>query len=75
MRTKDRKWLESIRLSTDGSGMYPGTPCDLVPDGPARRLRALGYLDTFIPHNDAHKERWTISKLGRDALAKTGGAA
>lgn len=74
MRAKDRRWLERIRLSTDGSGMYPGTPCDLVPNGPARRLYALGFLETFSPHNPVHKERWIISSAGRAALPKTGAA-
>ena len=76
IRIKDLKWLESIRSASDGGGMYPGTPCDLVPDGPARRLYSMGLIQTFIPHNSIHKERWEISNEGRAALAaaKTGSA-
>jgi len=70
MRAKDRKWLEHIETSSRiGSGMYPGTPCDFVPNGPANRLYRLGYISTFLPHNPVHKERWIISDEGRAALS------
>lgn len=69
MRKQDRKWLEQVRLLTDSSGgMYPGMPVDRLPPSVTRRLGP--YLESYSPHNPIHKERWTITQAGRDALAQ-----
>ncbi|MGB6080285.1 MAG: hypothetical protein WBF99_12575 [Xanthobacteraceae bacterium] len=70
MREKDRKWLERVRLYSDGtSGLYRGIECDRLPLSATKRLYALGYIVSMVPHNPVHKERWAISLEGRAALS------
>lgn len=66
MRQKDRKWLEFIEKCK--AGMYPGVQCDMIPDGPAGRLRRDGMIEIYVPHNSVHKDRWTITTQGLAAL-------
>lgn len=65
LRNKDRKWLEIASFST---GMYPDIQCDIIPSGPTDRLRKAGLIELYMPHNGAHKDRWTITQEGRAAL-------
>ena len=65
LRKKDRKWLE---LASHSGGMYPGIQCDMVPSGPTNRLRKAGFIQLYMPHNGAHKDRWQITPEGRAAL-------
>jgi len=71
---KARKWLEHIRLSSEGGGMYPGTRQEDVPRKVSKRLYGAGLISPFTPHNPAHKERWIITLSGRGALASEIGA-
>lgn len=69
MKKKDRKWLELIGMSN--SVMYPGIQCDTIPTSPADRLRKAGFIDLYMPHNGAHKDRWMITAEGRAELNQT----
>lgn len=70
MREKDRRWLERVRVYSDGtSSMYRGIECDRLPLSTTHRLYALGYIVSMVPHNTVHKERWVISVEGRAALS------
>lgn len=70
MRIKDRKWLTEIQQLTDHSGgMYPGMHYDLLPPTVAQRLG--GFIETYIPHNPIHKDRFIITEKGRAALQET----
>lgn len=69
MRVKDKKWLEQIKVLTDAhGGMYPGMTQDRLPHTVARRLGCC--IESYIPHNPIHKERWVITNEGRKALAQ-----
>lgn len=70
MRKADKNWLSTIRLCSDGGGMYPGLRVEMLPNAPAKRLREFGYIELFIPHNPVHKDRWIITPEGRTAESK-----
>lgn len=63
--------LERIQTATDSlASMYPGEPNKFVSWKIASGLRKRGYIQTFIPHNPVHHERWVITERGRAALEK-----
>lgn len=65
LRRKDRNWLSMIAA---GQGGMPGWPCDFIPKAPANRLLKRGLITIYMPHNSAHKDRWTITPAGQAAL-------
>ncbi len=71
IRAKDRKWLREICDRTNGpSGMYPGIHCKLIPCGPAERLRRLGLIEVYEPHNPVHDSRYVATDAGMRAIAE-----
>lgn len=67
IRAKDRKWLRMICDWTSRQvGMYPGISCKLIPYGPAERLRRLGLVDTYEPHNPIHDTRYVATDAASD---------
>lgn len=71
IRAKDGKWLETIARRTENPlGMYPGESVRDIPSGPADRLRALGLIEKYYPHNDAHDDRWTVTPKGTALAAE-----
>lgn len=70
VRKKDMKWLEQIgRRTRDPLGMYPGDRKRDIPVGPAFRLKDMGLLESYYPHNGAHDDRWVTTEKGDALLA------
>lgn len=69
MTPQQRKWLELIRMASDGRGMYAGERIDVIPPKHLRAFERSGWVDIVIPHNPVHKERVAITDAGRAALA------
>lgn len=70
MNKKQRKWLDTIKICSDGGGMYAGLQQDMVPTKAANVLYRAGFIEPVIPHNPVHKERWAITAAGRAALSE-----
>lgn len=72
LNKQQRNWLKTIEMSSAPSmSMYPGMHTDAVPNNPARHLEADGYIERYVPHNPAHKDRWVITDAGRRALRQS----
>lgn len=66
MRKKDHTWLELA--ANRGVGLqYPGIQWDICPTA-FERLRKLGFVTEWEPHNPAHKTRAIATDAGRAAL-------
>lgn len=67
---KLRRTLREVRDCTDNPpGMYPGLTFDMSP-AQLRKLRKLGLVEWFTPHNPVHKDRAVITRAGRAALER-----
>lgn len=63
------KELRALKLadSANSGGLYPGIQWDFARKRFAR-LRRLGLVEFFYPHNPVHKERALTTNLGRLVL-------
>ena len=69
---KQLKALSSIRSSTDVYVIHPGLQQDFISSKVSEFLHRAGMIESFIPHNPVHKERWVITTSGRAALRDAG---
>lgn len=66
VRKKDVEWM--CHLHRAGSAFYPGQHLDFIPAPVVSRLTGLGFAESFVPHNPAHKERLALTDAGRRFL-------
>lgn len=70
MRKRDAAWL---RLSAaEGAAGYLGVQWDMCPSA-FHRLKRLGFVEGFTPHNPAHKDRAVATEAGHAKLAELDG--
>lgn len=66
-----QKQVRALKLTSGQVGMYPGIQWDFRPKQ-FNRLRNLGLVTEYFPHNPIHKVYATITDKGKELLRELG---